>query len=304
MTIEEIIQEFSREDCVLPKEAMQWSLDHWEEVLPSFISALNDPSIGPRHPNDPRFFIFHLLGEMKEQRAHEQLCRLSAVDPEEIESILGGTTTEGLGQILISTFDGDPASLMQLIEAAGADQYIRSQALDALTYVYAVGRIADFDMLSYVRRLGEELEPKLRSYVWTTWAETVARFGYEELLEVYKSRAAEGLIEEFTLLPSEFEGLFALSKQRGPLAVFEHDRIKPYGRAIETLSTWHAFSPEAQRAAKDEGNEDAGDIVDDYLDALVLPVKAENPYRNVGRNDPCPCASGKKFKKCCLASLV
>ena len=25
-----------------------------------------------------------------------------------------------------------------------------------------------------------------------------------------------------------------------------------------------------------------------------------NPFRNVGRNDPCPCGSGKKFKKCCL----
>ena len=24
-----------------------------------------------------------------------------------------------------------------------------------------------------------------------------------------------------------------------------------------------------------------------------------NPYRYVGRNDPCPCGSGKKFKRCC-----
>lgn len=24
-----------------------------------------------------------------------------------------------------------------------------------------------------------------------------------------------------------------------------------------------------------------------------------NPYKNVGRNDTCPCESGKKFKKCC-----
>ncbi|MFD2177271.1 YecA family protein [Veronia pacifica] len=24
-----------------------------------------------------------------------------------------------------------------------------------------------------------------------------------------------------------------------------------------------------------------------------------NPYKDVGRNDPCPCGSGKKFKKCC-----
>lgn len=27
---------------------------------------------------------------------------------------------------------------------------------------------------------------------------------------------------------------------------------------------------------------------------------AHNPYKNVGRNAPCPCGSGKKFKKCCL----
>jgi preprotein translocase subunit SecA len=29
------------------------------------------------------------------------------------------------------------------------------------------------------------------------------------------------------------------------------------------------------------------------------PVR--NPMRHVGRNDPCPCGSGKKAKKCCLA---
>ncbi len=27
-----------------------------------------------------------------------------------------------------------------------------------------------------------------------------------------------------------------------------------------------------------------------------------NRLRDVGRNDPCPCGSGQKFKKCCLAA--
>ncbi|WP_396334004.1 SEC-C metal-binding domain-containing protein [Burkholderia anthina] len=31
---------------------------------------------------------------------------------------------------------------------------------------------------------------------------------------------------------------------------------------------------------------------------LVAPAKAEP---KVGRNDPCPCGSGKKHKKCCGA---
>jgi uncharacterized protein YecA (UPF0149 family) len=54
---------------------------------------------------------------------------------------------------------------------------------------------------------------------------------------------------------------------------------------ILELSTWAAFNPEP-RAEK------------------PAPVSfydpKRNPFRNVGRNDPCPCGSGKKFKKCCL----
>ncbi|MCA9791670.1 MAG: SEC-C domain-containing protein, partial [Candidatus Eremiobacteraeota bacterium] len=33
-----------------------------------------------------------------------------------------------------------------------------------------------------------------------------------------------------------------------------------------------------------------------YLDGVETPVQA-GP--KVGRNDPCPCGSGKKYKKCC-----
>jgi preprotein translocase subunit SecA len=29
------------------------------------------------------------------------------------------------------------------------------------------------------------------------------------------------------------------------------------------------------------------------------PVKKKIPEVKVGRNDPCPCGSGKKYKKCC-----
>lgn len=36
-------------------------------------------------------------------------------------------------------------------------------------------------------------------------------------------------------------------------------------------------------------------------DALMVGSKANsvNPYKNIGRNDLCPCGSLKKFKKCC-----
>ncbi len=36
-------------------------------------------------------------------------------------------------------------------------------------------------------------------------------------------------------------------------------------------------------------------------DELMSGAKAQsvNPYKGIGRNDPCPCESGKKFKQCC-----
>lgn len=32
----------------------------------------------------------------------------------------------------------------------------------------------------------------------------------------------------------------------------------------------------------------------------IWPTPKQQRLGRVGRNDPCPCGSGKKFKKCCL----
>jgi len=38
-----------------------------------------------------------------------------------------------------------------------------------------------------------------------------------------------------------------------------------------------------------------------YVDGVMNPKPATRTVEKVGRNDPCPCGSGKKFKKCCGA---
>ena len=35
------------------------------------------------------------------------------------------------------------------------------------------------------------------------------------------------------------------------------------------------------------------------LEILLNPVKTKIAEKKVGRNEPCPCGSGKKYKKCC-----
>ena len=57
----------------------------------------------------------------------------------------------------------------------------------------------------------------------------------------------------------------------------------------------------------DEFGDDALDVMewspDDYLDRPpAAPATIRRDAPKIGRNDPCPCGSGKKYKKCCLKS--
>ena len=65
-----------------------------------------------------------------------------------------------------------------------------------------------------------------------------------------------------------------------------------FGDTIEEMSTWYGFS-EKYKEDQDRRRQAREGRSSHSQSALNL-------YKNVGRNDPCPCGSGKKFKKCCL----
>ncbi len=56
------------------------------------------------------------------------------------------------------------------------------------------------------------------------------------------------------------------------------------------------------RQAYKNGDKAFGTLLDHLKEMKIPPTEAQwkrIPPR-VGRNDPCPCGSGKKFKKCCM----
>jgi len=70
------------------------------------------------------------------------------------------------------------------------------------------------------------------------------------------------------------------------------DEFTLFGDTAEELSRWYGFS--------DEGRADRERLLQE-IDAKVATTEPHhNPFRGIGRNDPCPCGSGKKFKRCCL----
>ena len=67
--------------------------------------------------------------------------------------------------------------------------------------------------------------------------------------------------------------------------------------AFHDLQVHQDFSGLAAAAAAPQGS--IPEMVEEMPSAPALvPLRAEH---KVGRNDPCPCGSGKKYKKCCGA---
>jgi SEC-C motif len=61
--------------------------------------------------------------------------------------------------------------------------------------------------------------------------------------------------------------------------------------------------------AASDGDEEPLDEMVDFLEADGRKAASQKPLpirrggAKVGRNDPCPCGSGKKYKQCCLLKL-
>ncbi len=91
------------------------------------------------------------------------------------------------------------------------------------------------------------------------------------------------------------EGKTTVVERGVPAATIEGLKARgaPIESAIDELSGWYCFSDKYLKARAKE-----------RASASALPgffgdtFERERP--KVGRNDPCPCGSGRKSKKCCL----
>jgi uncharacterized protein len=95
MDVETAIQAFASAGNDLPREAMQWALDHWDEAASELLSVVERFASGADRSDETAsavFFILHLAGEKQDTRVFSLLCRL-AQDVEALEAALGDTAT-------------------------------------------------------------------------------------------------------------------------------------------------------------------------------------------------------------------
>jgi hypothetical protein len=280
MDVETAIRAFASAGHDPPRETVRWALERWEEAAPGLLGVLEryaDGADRSKAAASATALILDLAAEKRETRAFVPLCRL-AKQGAAAEAVLGGGVTSTLKRLLVSTYDGDLAALKGVIEAAGTAEPVRTGALEALAYLMATDRIARDEAEAYLLRLS-----------------TVALLGLEPWSDVVRQAFAGGLISPLDVRDDGFrEDLRRVLTDPARTADRGSGTVAPLGDALGGLSGRYA-SPEAGMADRERHSVGPGGA-----GSASARQPSADRFKGVGRNDPCPCGSGKKFKKCCL----
>jgi uncharacterized protein len=279
---------------IIPRDEIVWAREHWEELFPRLRTLLAACMAGidrSEITEGALFFLLHLAAEKSDTRIHAGLCRL-LLDPELPDVILGDAVTESLTGLLINTYDDDPAPMQAVVESAACEAFVRGGALMALAYLTHDGRLTHSWMRGYLWRLYEEVLPRESSNFWTDWVGAIAALGYQDLVPQVEEAFRHGWVDRDVMELKHFRDDLRRSLADPDSGVgFKYGDL-PFADTIDMLEHW-GFGADVGRSSIGAGPES-------WIPPDLVPHV--NPVRHVGRNDPCPCGSGKKYKKCCLGT--
>ena len=151
------------------------------------------------------------------------------------------------------------------------------------------------EVVEYFRTLFRGKLQRTPSYAWDALASAVAGLPAPELLEDVRQANEDGLLD-FT-----FTDLEDIEREMNDPKSWRCERQNLIENAIDEMAWWHAFHAEDSLPR-------ILPQVEPPLQELIRaapPVSeyvAQKPFvrgPKIGRNDPCSCGSGRKFKKCC-----
>jgi hypothetical protein len=294
MDVPTILDQLAHAESI-PEVAIHAAREQRAAVAPALIDLVERHLAGEAEAfalEDALFYAFHLLGEWRETAAYRPLARLLALEEEEVEDLLGDAVPETVHRIMAQVFDGDPQPLYQVIEAEQAHPFVRSRMLETLALLVVRGELARDQVARYLRDAFSELRPHDTSFVWYGWQSAIAALCLAELRSLVRKAFARHLIDPGDMSLADFEAHLrhARAHPESPWDTAAPDEFAPFDDTIAELASWqHRIPDDLERG-----------LPDHWGLGLAEPAPATNPFRNVGRNDPCPCGSGKKFKKCCL----
>ena len=292
MNIDKILSEFSRRRGYFPKAAVEAAIAQQEVITPYLLASLENAA-GPLNDDDANealtLFALYLLAQFREQKAYPLIIRMVSIPAMESEYRFGDIVTEGLHRVLATVYNGDLTLLQALIEndSDGIDEFVQGAALRTIATLCFTGQVDRDSVRQYLTRLFRGRLRRRENHVWNVLVDVTAEMGFRELLADIQLAYKHGLADSFYRKPASIENTLESATDQ-PRRARDGQLIDD---AIAELQDRATFRP-IQATAKHQPPTPQPQLLH-----TGETLKREIP--KTGRNDPCPCGSGKKFKKCC-----
>lgn len=301
-----ILHEIRNNDGKFPRGILLKAIDQRDEIIPELLEILentfqNAEGLAEDVDYLAHIYALYLLAQFKEQRAYPLVVALLEKPYDILNKLLDDTITEGLSRILASVFNKDVNPLKRIIENEQVDEFIRSAAMDALVVLVAQRIIERDEIVTYFLQLFHGGLEREYSYIWDALAGGCYHLYPIETIEDIEAAYDEGLVNPTSISFDEIKEQLDKSKEEVLDELHNDPNYQLIQDTICELEWWACFD---ENENENENNRimDLPLLKKSYLEQTSTRKLQTEPYRaehKVGRNDPCPCGSGEKYKKCC-----
>jgi hypothetical protein len=302
MEIAEILQQIERFNGTFAQAAVEAAVTRREEVTPELLRILEDTVNRAAQLDAEGGYMAHLyamflLAQFRETRAYPLVVRFASLPGELLDSLCGDFLTEDLGQILASVCGGELAGIQSVIENEDAYEWARAAALSSLVTLVAAGQKSRDEIVSYFARLFRDGLARNGSHAWTALVCYSTDLSPAELMEDIERAYDDGLVDPGVISLANVKRDLARGQEQmlARLAADPHRRL--IEDTIKEMGWWACFHDD--KPIRVNGGVEATSM--GSREPLEAPVQIRREEPKTGRNEPCPCGSGKKYKKCCGA---
>jgi hypothetical protein len=303
MDVSEILAELEYLGETFPREAVANAVANREAIIPELLAVLekyagNVEELAGRDDYMLHLYAMYLLAQFREPRAYPLIVRFFSGPGEAIEEAVDDLVADDLSRILASVSCGDDSLIKSLIENEEINEWVRGAAVQSLVTLVACDEKPREEVISYFHELFTGTIKREYSQVWNGLVYSSADLYPEELYQYIEQAYKDDLVDpSFTDLDEVRESL-KLGKEERLRRLKTHHWYTLITDTISEMGSWGCFQPphEASNKAATEESDLMGSLFSSMPD---LPRHEPVRSAKIGRNEPCPCGSGKKYKKCC-----
>jgi hypothetical protein len=298
--LDEIILAIDAPFGELPVEAIRAAQSHRDRIVSRLVQliekAVQQLTDGEELETNGHFFALFLLIEFCAGEAFDTIVRAVSLPDDLPSKLFGDGIHEALPLAVPAMANERLDEVLTLIRNRDLNEYVRWALQTGLLRLVA-GRIRSREEIEVVLRelLIEAVENEDTEGVLAA-VHSLDDLYPEEAYHDIKRAYELGLVDEFMI------GLQDIDRQleRGKDHVLDELQEQTWRieDTVELLRHWAAFEPRSKKPANS--------LPSDARSSRPLPAPRpeptptiENIEPRVGRNQPCPCGSGKKYKKCC-----